>query len=74
MKTYSGIQTGFTEHVCPEPNSAGDHGGTRDGYDIPGGEKGTPGVMKEVTTVDVPGGPGIGDHVNIADVANKKKQ
>lgn len=46
----------FKDAVVPEPKLGGDWGGSKNGVSIPGGREGTPGVMPEVTTVDLPGG------------------
>ena len=51
----------FTDYVVPMPELAGNWGGTKNGTDIPGGEKGTSGIMPEVTFVDLAGAPGPGD-------------
>jgi hypothetical protein len=61
--------------VVPTPELGGDWGGTKDGYDIPGGQKGDRGIIPEVTTVDVPGAPQIGGSIGEGGggaVANKK--
>lgn len=74
-KRYGGVQTNFDGAVCPLPGGHGDstHGGTRNGYDVTGGEKGTAGVMPEVTTVEVAGSPKIGGKVGVGGVVANKK-
>lgn len=54
------IKTPFKDYVVPKPSVGGDWGGVKDGVDIPGGRKGTGGIMPEVTMVPVEGAPAPG--------------
>lgn len=60
----------FHNYVCPVPEVGGTHGGVRDGYDIPGGQKGTRGKLPEVTTVDVRSGPSVGEQIKPGSVGD----
>ena len=57
MKDFGGIYTPAEDlsQICPKPDQAGDHASVRNGLDISGGQKGTAGVVDEVTLVNVTG-------------------
>lgn len=53
------FKTPFTDAVVtehPDPGGAG-HANETNGMDVLGGRSGTPGIMAEVTTVDLAGAP-----------------
>ena len=64
-----GLQTPFTGATKSSIGPAGDDVAVTNGFDLAGGEKGTPGVMPEVTTVTV---NGIGEMqtVTVVGIAN----
>ena len=64
------IATPFKDCVVPPPGTKSSWGGEKDGTSIPGGRKGTGGIMPEVTTVDV-GGKKPGSKASAAKVANR---
>lgn len=69
-----GLNTHFGDAVVPTPSNEGDWGGTKQGYEIAGGQKGVTGILPEVTTVDVQGAPPIGGTISEGaggEVANK---
>jgi hypothetical protein len=70
MKDFNGIYTPGVEFskICPAPDQAGNQVAQRNGLPIAGGEKGTPGVVDEVTTVQVTGAksPGMEQPSGIA--------
>lgn len=68
MPKVKDLQTPFKDYIAPLPNMSGDGVAVRDGLDIPGGQKGTPGKMPEVTTVSIPSGKGVGEKVGTGDV------
>lgn len=57
MKDFGGIYTPAEDlsQICPKPDQAGSHASVRNGLDITGGQKGTPGEIDEVTLVSVTG-------------------
>ena len=52
MKKNGSLQTPFEGAVISSKDSSGDWANVTNGLDIPGGRKGTAGVMPEVTTVE----------------------
>ncbi len=72
MEDRSGIQTPFKDAQCPTPGLEGDWGGKKGGADIPGGQKGTKGIIPEVTTVAINGAPAEGSSPGIESVVNRK--
>lgn len=54
------MQTPFSDAICPTPDPAGGHEGTRGGFDLPDGKKETPdsfGTRPTLTSVrDAPAG------------------
>ena len=54
MKKIHGIQTPFYNAAKSSLDSNGAGVLQKNGYDMRGGEKGTPGKMEEVTTVSLP--------------------
>lgn len=54
------MRTLYKDCVVPTPGNGGDWGGEKNGVDIPGGQKGTPGIIPEVTLVSVEGAPPSG--------------
>jgi hypothetical protein len=70
MKDFNGIYTPGVEFskICPTPDMAGNQVAVSNGLDINGGQKGTPGIMPEVTTVSVTGAtsPGLNQPSGIA--------
>jgi hypothetical protein len=72
MKDHGGIYSPFDKPVCPIPDQAGTHATVRNGVDIAGGQKGTAGVVDEVTLVGAAGAgssPGMGQPRGIASPA-----
>lgn len=62
----------FKEAVVPEPGVKGDWGATHDGDTSIGqgaAPKGTPGIMPEVTYVDLKDAPGPNEKATIVDIA-----
>lgn len=70
-----GIKTHFVDAIVPTDKSlGGDWGGTKNGADIQGGQKGTAGKIPEVTFVDIQGAPKPGSSATAGSqgkVANK---
>jgi len=66
------MKTPFKDKIAPEQSvDGGDWGGTKNGLEIPGGQKGTAGIMPEVTTVDAPGGANVGESANLGGLGKK---
>ena len=61
QETKGGIKTHFTDAIVPTDKSfSGDGVATHDGCDIQGGQKGTRGIIPEVTYVEIQGAPRAG--------------
>lgn len=55
------FKTPFTDAITPNIGTDdGSHASVENGADILQGQKGTPGIMPEVTFVDIPEGPSVG--------------
>jgi len=62
----------FKDKIMPVPEMGGDWGGSKNGADIPGGQKGTAGIIPEVCYVDAPGGANVGESANLGGLGGKK--
>jgi hypothetical protein len=71
-KKIGPISTPYVDVAVPKPDKAGHGVAVRNGIDIAGGAKGTPGEMPEVTIVDVKGGA-PGTKATGAKIANRSK-
>jgi len=70
MKKNGSLQTPFEGAVISSKDSSGDWANVTNGLDIPGGQKGTAGVMPEVTTVKA-GTVGDVKQVTVQGIANR---
>jgi hypothetical protein len=66
------MNTPFKDKIAPDQDVKGDWGGSTNGVDIPGGQKGTAGIMPEVTFVDAPGGANVGESSNLGGLGGGK--
>lgn len=71
MKKIGSIQTPFSGAAKSMVESRGAGVATSNGFEMRGGEKGTPGKMEEVTTVSLNGNNPTGQ-VNVTSIANQR--
>lgn len=71
-KNIGPISTPFVDACVPKPSTSGVGVAVTNGIDVAGGAKGTPGIMPEVTIVDIAGGS-PGTKATGKKIANRSK-